>query len=153
MIYQEVKDKLQENSLTIAFAESMTGGLATYKLAEIPGASHVLKGSLITYSIDSKINQLDVPAKLIEKYRVVSSEVAEVMAKNVMEKIGTDIGIGITGDAGPTLQDVGEKRVAYYAICTNDFCKSYQIIFNQESRVEAQKETVEKIYQTLINLI
>jgi len=143
----------EEKGLTIAFAESMTGGLLSAKFTEVPGASKVFKGSVVAYSNEIKINVLKIDEDLINQYHVVSKEVAEAMAKNVKELFNVSIGVGVTGDAGPTLQKNSEKRSAFYAICSEHGCKNVQIVFDKESRHEAQKNTVDQTYETLKEVI
>ena len=92
---------LKEKKLTIATAESCTGGYISKRLTDIPGASEVFLGGLVTYSNESKINLLGVNAETIEKCGAVSRETACEMASKVAEKMGADIGVGITGIAGP----------------------------------------------------
>lgn len=92
---------LKEKKLTIATAESCTGGYISKRLTDIPGASEVFLGGLVTYSNESKINLLGVNAETIEKCGAVSRETAYEMASKVAEKMGADIGVGITGIAGP----------------------------------------------------
>ena len=92
---------LKEKKLTIATAESCTGGYISKRLTDIPGASEVFLGGLVTYSNESKINLLGVNAETIEKRGAVSRETAYEMASKVAEKMGADIGVGITGIAGP----------------------------------------------------
>ncbi len=92
---------LKEKKLTIATAESCTGGYISKRLTDIPGASEVFLGGLVTYSNESKINLLGVNAETIEKHGAVSRETACEMASKVAEKMGADIGVGITGIAGP----------------------------------------------------
>lgn len=97
----KLREILIENELTISAAESMTAGLFQSELAAVPGMGEALVGGMITYTEDVKIKQLGVDAAIIEKYSVVSSECAEQMALKVKEKFQTDIGVGITGAAGP----------------------------------------------------
>lgn len=92
---------LIDNGLTIAAAESLTAGLFQSELAEIPGVSQALVGGMVTYTEQAKIEQLGISSELLKKHGVVSSECAASMAYNVREKFGTDIGIGLTGAAGP----------------------------------------------------
>ncbi|MCH7321008.1 competence/damage-inducible protein A [Solibacillus sp. MA9] len=94
-------EMLFENKLTIAAAESLTAGLFQSELAEISGVSSVLVGGVVTYSEQAKTMQLGISAQLINRYSVVSSECASEMALKVREKFGTDIGVGLTGVAGP----------------------------------------------------
>ena len=93
--------QLMENNLTIALAESCTGGLITSRLTDIPGSSRYVIGSLVTYSNDVKIGLLGVPEQVIAAYGAVSEETAISMAKQVREHFATDIGVGVTGIAGP----------------------------------------------------
>ncbi|MFQ6617516.1 MAG: competence/damage-inducible protein A [Fidelibacterota bacterium] len=92
---------LLKHNLTIAVAESCTGGLISNRITNISGSSRYFEMGVITYSNTSKINQLNVPEELIKRYGAVSSQVAESMARGVMEKGETDIGISATGIAGP----------------------------------------------------
>jgi nicotinamide-nucleotide amidase len=92
---------LRERKLTLALAESCTGGLLSARLTEVPGASAFLDRSLVTYSNRSKIEELGVDHGLVERWGAVSEEVAAAMAAGVRRVAGTDIGVGITGIAGP----------------------------------------------------
>jgi nicotinamide-nucleotide amidase len=92
---------LTERRLTVSFAESCTGGLATARLTDIPGASAFLDRAFVTYSNRSKVDELGVPAELIERHGAVSEEVAREMARGARRVAGADIGAAITGIAGP----------------------------------------------------
>ncbi|WP_431029538.1 competence/damage-inducible protein A [Lysinibacillus sp. LZ02] len=94
-------EMLLENGLTIAAAESLTAGLFQSELAEIPGVGQALVGGLVTYNEQVKMEQLGVSAETLAHHSVVSSECAAEMAFKVREKFGTDIGVGLTGAAGP----------------------------------------------------
>ena len=100
----------------IALAESCTAGLLAARLADPPGASNYLLGGVVSYSNEAKVALLDVPADLIERHGAVSPEVAEAMADGAIERFGADLGVGVTGIAGP---DGGtpEKPVGYVCIC------------------------------------
>lgn len=95
-------NKLIEKGYKIASAESCTGGLFASKIVEVPNASSVLDMSFITYSNESKTELLGVSQSLIDTYGVVSEEVALKMAYGVSKKAASDIGVGISGIAGPT---------------------------------------------------
>ena len=92
---------LRERKLTLAVAESCTGGLLSARLTEVPGASSFLERSFVTYSNRSKIEEVGVDAGLIERVGAVSEEVAAAMAAGARRVARTDIGVGITGIAGP----------------------------------------------------
>jgi nicotinamide-nucleotide amidase len=87
--------------LSIAVAESCTGGLLSARLTELPGASDYFKGGLVVYSNEAKVALAGVPAKLIEAHGAVSGEVAEALADAARARLATDIGVGVTGIAGP----------------------------------------------------
>ncbi len=87
---------------TIAVAESCTGGMLAERLTAVDGSSRYFMSGLITYSNESKISLADIPPLLLEMQGAVSEEVARGLAEGVREKIGTTIGVGITGIAGPS---------------------------------------------------
>lgn len=102
-----VVNLLKEKHMTLATAESCTGGLIGKMLTEVSGASDVYKFGFITYSNEAKMALVDVKADTLEKYSAVSEETAREMAKGAREKSGADIGISVTGYAGPTGENVG----------------------------------------------
>ncbi len=115
---------LIEKSLTIATAESCTGGLLSARLINYPGISSVFMEGIITYSNQSKVKYLGVKPETLEKYGAVSENVAKEMAEGIRKVADTDIGVSITGVAGP---DGGTKihpvGLAYIGICINGITK------------------------------
>lgn len=97
----ELLDKLKTKGLTVAAAESCTGGLISSAFVDIPGASDVFVGGLVTYKEDSKSTLLGVKEQTLQRYTAVSSQTAEEMCVNVAHKCGADIGLSSTGYAGP----------------------------------------------------
>ncbi|MGA3243359.1 MAG: competence/damage-inducible protein A [Bacteroidota bacterium] len=93
---------LLEHHLTLAVAESCTGGLISDRITNVPGSSSYFDRSYITYSNDAKLADLGVPSALIQQHGAVSREVAEAMAEGARRKSNTDIGLSTTGIAGPT---------------------------------------------------
>jgi nicotinamide-nucleotide amidase len=93
--------RLQAQGLSLATAESCTGGNLAHVLTQVPGASHTFKGSVVAYHSQTKISLLDVPRHIIDTYGVVSRETAEAMAEGIAHKLGADMGISTTGIAGP----------------------------------------------------
>ena len=98
---EQVAALLVEKSLTIAVAESCTGGLVTARLTELPGSSRYVRGGIVVYSDAAKIALADVPVELIERFGAVSTEVAEALADGARARLGADVGAGVTGIAGP----------------------------------------------------
>ncbi|MDN5345015.1 MAG: nicotinamide-nucleotide amidase [Clostridia bacterium] len=92
---------LGEQHLTLAVAESCTGGLLAHRLTNIPGSSDYFMGGLVTYSHEAKVKLLGVKEETLAIHGAVSPEVAAAMATGVRRVLGTDIGVGITGIAGP----------------------------------------------------
>lgn len=93
---------LKEKKLTIAVAESCTGGLITDRLTDVPGSSEYLERAAVTYSNAAKVSLLGVPEAIIEMHGAVSEETARLMAEGVRKMAGTDLGLSSTGIAGPT---------------------------------------------------
>ena len=98
---QVIADLLIKNNLTISTAESCTSGLLASRLTDVSGSSQYFKGGSVCYSNELKINDIGIDKDLIERYGAVSEEVAKSLAKNIAQKNNTDLGIGITGIAGP----------------------------------------------------
>lgn len=94
-------EALKARGWTVATAESLTGGMISAALVEIPGASQVVRGGFVTYQTDTKTVLLGVPAEVIEEHDVVSAEVAVGMARGARERLGVDIAVSATGLAGP----------------------------------------------------
>lgn len=92
---------LKEHKLTIACAESCTGGLVSSRLTDIPGSSDYLIGSVVSYTNEVKQRELTVSADLLKTQGAVCEDVARAMAEGVRKKFGTSLGLGITGIAGP----------------------------------------------------
>jgi len=100
----------------IALAESCTAGLLAARISEPPGASDYLAGGVVAYANDAKTDLLDVPAEMIERHGAVSPEVAEAMADGALKRFRADLGIGVTGIAGPG-GGTEEKPVGYVCVC------------------------------------
>ena len=120
---------LTEKGRTLALAESCTGGRIAKSFTENAGASAYLKGGFVTYATEAKVNILNVPKSIIDKYSVVSGEVAEAMAKNARLLYKSDYAISTTGNAGPSKGDSdAEVGTVWIAIATAD--KVYSEVFN-----------------------
>lgn len=92
---------LAEKNVSIACAESCTGGLLSSRLTDVPGSSRYVHGSIVSYTNQVKAAELGVPKELLETKGAVSEEVAVAMAQGVLKKFSTDIGVSLTGIAGP----------------------------------------------------
>ena len=94
--------KLKAKGLTVAVAESCTGGLIGQRLTSIPGSSAYFERGVVTYSDRAKVDLLKVPEALVRQKGSVSAEVAEAMAEGIREQSGADLGLAVTGIAGPS---------------------------------------------------
>jgi len=100
-IAEIVLDLCRERGWTLATAESCTGGLVAARLTSVPGSSAVFRGAVVAYANEVKIDELGVPGDLVERHGAVSAEVAQAMAVGVRERLGADVGVSVTGVAGP----------------------------------------------------
>lgn len=103
-------EKLKEKQLSLAVAESCTGGWLSKILTEISGVSAIYKGGVCSYANEVKENFLGVEKDTLEKFGAVSEQTAKQMSEGICRAMNTDVGIGITGIAGP-LSDNTEKPV------------------------------------------
>lgn len=121
---------LKDKRLTISFAESITGGLLSKLITDCPGSSEILKESYITYSNEVKSKILNVHSETIDKYGVVSKEVAIEMVHGLKNITDSNINVSVTGNAGPTVCDDKPVGKVYYSILIEDkiFTKELDIL-------------------------
>ncbi|MDF2699870.1 MAG: damage-inducible protein CinA [Haloplasmataceae bacterium] len=126
-----IVDLLTDKKLTIACAESCTGGMISSYLVDVPGSSIVFLEGMVTYSNEAKISRLGVKEETLDKFGAVSEETAFEMAKGIVLKSGANIGIVTTGIAGPG-GGTDEKPVGlvYTAICYKDKVLVFKNIYN-----------------------
>ena len=96
-----VLERCRARGLTLAAAESCTGGLVAARLTDVAGSSDVFRGGVVAYANDVKETYLGVSRELLERHGAVSAEAAQAMAHGVRERLGTDVGVAVTGIAGP----------------------------------------------------
>ena len=125
---------LKAKGLKIASAESCTGGMFAAAITDVAGASEVLSSSYVTYSNESKINEIGVPAETIERFGVVSKETAEAMAAGARKRSGADIAISITGFAGPESDPGHEAGEAYIGYALGDIKGHFEIHTSRNDR-------------------
>ena len=112
--------RMMECGVTIAAAESCTGGEFTKAITDIPGASAVLRGGVVVYTDEAKHKLLGVPEDMLAEKGAVSYEVAVELARRVREALGTDLGVGITGLAGPDGDGVHEVGTVFVSLADRD---------------------------------
>lgn len=129
---------LKEQGKKIATAESCTGGLLAKRLTDISGSSAVFEMGAVTYANRIKELLLDVPHEVLEEHGAVSEETARAMAEGIVKKSGADIGIGITGIAGPE-GGTAEKPVGLVYIALSDGEHTWVAKRNPGGRVKARE--------------
>lgn len=117
-IEQSVLKLLREKNMTFSAAESCTGGDVAKRFTDMPGASSFFLGGVVTYTNGAKAKLLGIDRDMIENIGAVSYEVAKEMAENVRRIIGTDIGVGVTGLAGPDGDGVHEVGTVFVSMAT-----------------------------------
>ena len=133
-LLEEVVGKLlTERDLTIAVAESCTGGLISSRLTNVAGSSKYFERGIITYSNGSKVEQLKIDEDLLEKYGAVSIEVARLMAEGIKAVSGTDIGLAVTGIMGPGGATFDKPvGLVYIGYCDANICTGREFMFGDD---------------------
>jgi len=154
MILDKIFDFFLINNLSLSAVESVTGGKLSNSIIKKAGASKFFKGSLVTYSIESKINILQIDKDLIYKFSPVSKEISYEMVKSCKKILNTDYCISTTGNAGPSTNDHFSKvGQIFISIATPQKIITKQLSLNG-SREEIIEIIVEKSHKLLLeNLI
>jgi PncC family amidohydrolase len=129
--------------LTIATAESCTGGLVSHRITTIPGSSAYFLGGIVAYSNEVKHSLLAVPQDVLERFGAVSAECALAMARGVRERIGADIGISTTGIAGPGGATPTKPVGLVYIACSapwGDYYEEHRFTGNRIETIRASAE-------------
>ena len=147
---EEIGRELSQRAYTISCAESCTGGLLTSTLTDVPGSSSYVLGSVVSYSNEVKIHILGVAEETLRTYGAVSPQTAQEMAECIRRLMRADIGVGITGIAGPgggsTEKPVG---LVYIGIRVKDEVK----IFRRELKGDRNKIRQRAMMHALYNLL
>jgi PncC family amidohydrolase len=153
MLEKQIGKMLLERSLTVGLAESCTGGLVASRITNVPGSSAYFMAGLVTYSNKAKTKLLLVPDKIIARYGAVSNIVAERMAKGVRAAAGVDIGLSVTGVAGPT-GGSPEKPVGtvFMALATKKKTFIRKFLFSGNRR-EIRKRSSEEALTMLLDYL
>lgn len=153
-IEEQVVNKLIDRGFRISFAESCTGGLCCGTLVNVSNASKVLDMSFVTYANEAKVELINVNPETIENYGVVSEQVAGEMCKGVAEKAHSEVGVGITGVAGPTggtaKKPIGMVCFGFYVL-GNMTTRTMQ--FGNIGRNEVRTKSVDFVFNTLAELL
>jgi nicotinamide-nucleotide amidase len=134
---------LTARGLTVATAESCTGGLIAGALTAISGSSEVVYGGFVTYANEAKISQIGVPYALLKQHGAVSEQVAIAMAEGALGTAGTHLAIAVTGIAGPN-GGTADKPVGlvHFALASDDETKHVRKVFSKLDRDGVRHATV-----------
>jgi nicotinamide-nucleotide amidase len=146
---ESVARDLLRRKRTVALAESCTGGLVTRKLSAVPGISASLLEAVVAYGNRAKVRRLGVPASLIRRHGAVSAEVAAAMARGIARTAGADVGIAVTGIAGPG-GGTPEKPVGlvWFGVCAGGRVRTASRRFRGDRR-----EVQERAAMTALDLL
>ena len=152
-LFNKTINKLLKTNVTVATAESCTGGLLSYSFIKNKGVSKIFKTGLICYSNTSKIQFLKIKKNTLKKYGAVSHKTSKEMTQNLSKITGCDLSITTTGISGPT-GDSKNKSIGlvYIGIKYKKTLKIFKKNF-KGSRIKIQKNTVNFIFKQILNLI
>jgi len=152
-LLNKISFQLKKQHLTVATAESCTGGLIAHTLTNIPGSSDYFERGVISYSNKSKIELLEIPENMLKTYGAVSEQVAKAMAEGIRVKSNVDIGIATTGIAGPT-GGTKEKPVGlvYIAISTSNNTRVKKFLFSG-NRLQNKESTCNAALDMLLDYL
>lgn len=152
-IEEQLLNRFLDQKRTLAVAESCTGGEIASRITKVPGASGYFKGGAVTYATESKTLLLGVPEQTIAQHGVVSTQVAEAMAKGVQQKYCSDYGVATTGNAGPSKGDSdAEIGTVCIAIASPEGVVSETFQFGKHRERVVQK-SVNKVFELLYKTV
>ena len=138
--------------VTIATAESLTGGLVAAALTSVPGSSAVVRGGVVSYATDVKVSLLGVPESVVAAHGVVSAECAQAMAAGVRERLGATDGLAPTGVAGPTEQEGHPVGTVFLGLAGPRGSEVVSLSLSG-SRDSIRSETVEAVLEFLLDRV
>ncbi len=147
----EVTTRLTDK--TLATAESCTGGGIGQVLTEVPGASNVYKGGIISYCNEIKGKLLGVPEEMLREFGAVSSQVAEAMAYGARKTLDADIAVSVTGLAGPSGDEYGNPvGTVFIGYANKDVCLSRKFLFSG-SREEVRSQAIAQALDLILEFV
>ena len=151
MKVKEVNSCLRERGLALGSVESFTGGLFAQQITSVSGASKFYKGGYITYATEEKVNLLLIPQSEVDKYGVVSKEIAYHMANNARQLLKVDVCVSFTGNAGPDAMEGKPVGEVHIGIATKESAQVYSLLL-KGNRNEIQEQAVEFALEKLLKI-
>jgi PncC family amidohydrolase len=130
----DVLESLARRGETVATAESLTGGLLSALLTDVPGASRSFVGGVVSYATRVKVSVLDVPPDVVERHGVVSEECAVAMARGVRRRLDATWGVATTGVAGPDTQEGRSVGTVWVAVAGPERVAARQLALDGDRR-------------------
>ncbi len=134
MTVEELNRLFREKGRTLGSVESFTGGSFASAITSISGASHFFKGSLVTYATEEKARILGIPYSIIDRYGVVSQEVAGEMASRAKVLLNVDYCVSFTGNAGPTAMEDKKVGEVYIGVAFYDKCQVFSYLLEGDRK-------------------
>ena len=151
MKVEKVNSYLRERGLTLGSVESFTGGLFAQQITSVGGASKFYKGGYITYATEEKVNLLLIPQSEVDKYGVVSKEIAYHMANNARQLLKVDVCVSFTGNAGPEAMEGKPVGEVHIGIATKESAQVYSLLL-KGNRNEIQAQAVAFALEKLLKI-
>ena len=138
---------LKDKGLTFGSAESCTGGLIAKRITDLPGASAVFKGGVVSYTDAVKHGVLGVPQELLDQFGAVSPQVAQAMAEGARRVLGCDLSVSTTGVAGPDRDDRGNPvGLVYVALAGPGFCQVKELHLGASGRAGIRNRSAHRAF-------
>ena len=148
-----VVEELKKRQISITAAESLTAGLFQATLADFSGVSAIFKGGFVTYSLEEKAKMLDIPQAELEIHGVVSTYTAEKMAEQAREKTASDIGISLTGVAGPESLEGHPAGTVFIGLSQESGTEVIRVNIGGRSRTDVRKIAVMHAFNLVLKAL
>ena len=150
---QEILELLRSSQSTLATAESITGGLISGALTDIPGSSDVFLGGVVAYSAAAKSSLLGVDRELMTRHGVVSAEVASAMAQGALHAFGSSWAIATTGVAGPGASEGVAAGTIWIAVAHAGDAPESQLLLLSGDRQQVRSETIARAFTLFTRIL
>lgn len=141
---------LCEKKMTIATAESCTGGLVSAKITSVSGSSEVISFSMVTYSNEVKIKKLGVKKETVDAFGAVSEQTAKEMAERIKILAESDVGVGVTGVAGPSMSEGKPVGLVFVGVAFKDKTIVEKLELNNLTRDEIREQASERALEIVL---
>lgn len=149
-IANKTVNALREKKMTIATAESCTGGLVSAKITSVSGSSEVISFSMVTYSNEVKIRKLGVKRETVESFGAVSKQTAKEMAERIKLLAEADVGVSVTGVAGPSQSEGKPVGLVFVGIAFKDKTIVEKLELGNLTRDEIREKSAEKALEIVL---